>query len=624
MNELLILGILLVLFPYVGISFLNCIATGDKQNTDESFKYVVGFCIGQLVFIKLVVILGAFSLINNKGVAFVLIAIFALSLLLDYKRGWDAGIKYLKIIYKFFLNTRSFYSPLGITLALVLGLALTIDLSPPRHADGLRYHLEYSKYIVESGSLPFVPHNQLAIAADAEVLFSVILIGLGSSCVKLAIFTNLLLSILAAYIYFKKVQLNISKYAVYFFITSPVLFLASTIVKPDTLQLLYFIVALLYINKAFIKYNFIDVALAAIFLGEVLALKWTGFIPIASLVCYLIILFLFNAQNRVMLLKLLLLIGFATFIIPLFWYTRNYLATGNPIWPLMNHLFVTDDGSLLYEVSTRKSSRSELIGNSSFLGYLAYTFFIYKPSLLGGIGVSFYLAIPLAFFKTFDKKIIYNLIFLIVYLIFWYFAQASFRHLIWLLPFISILGAYGLLNALSWQRSGLKFIKVFIISSIYFQLLFLLVYSSFFIKSFLGISDIDYFATTPNYHVFKKVEDRLNNPHKKVLAVIPSSELFYLNQLHVDGNSQHSAIIDYKNIKGSSALLKRLQELKIDYILYDHQHIKNDIYIDLRKIIAEHAEIIDNYDSQIITNRLLGDSIKAKLSLVAFNDDLSK
>lgn len=621
MNFFLILLILLIFLPYAGTTILQFTSGEHGKSRDPLENYVVGFSIGQLIFIKIVTLLGVSSLINFNNILFAVLIFFAMALVLDSRRGWIAVRGYLNVASVYFSDPRNTAVSLILIPIAILVAALIVDLSPPRHADALRYHLEYSNYILNSGFLPFVPHNQLALATDAELLFSTIIIGFGDGYVKLAVYVNLIICILAAYRYFESFGAMIMKYAVWFFVASPILFLASTIVKPDTIQLLYFVVSLLLINKLYHKYSLVNLVLAAVFLAEVIALKWTGILPVVSLTCYLIYAFIINLEDRKTLFKLLFAIGVAIIIVPSFWYVRNYFATGNPIWPLMNQLFAVNDGSLLYEISTQKSSRSEIIEKYSFLGYLTYTFFFYKPAVLGGLGISCYLSVPLAIYRDVDKKVIHNLVFVFIYLVFWYLAQASFRHLIWVLPSVAVIASFGYLRSKLFQSGVLKVLRKIIIILVFFQLLFIFIYSSFFVKYFFGlVNEGEYYATTPNYHAFKAVENDIDNPLKKVLVIIPSSEIYYLHQPHVDGNSQHSAIIDYNNIKGISELLNRLKELEVGYILFSDELLQANIYSDLRKVIGNSSTFVKQYDSKVIKNRLSGSSIITTLTLVALND----
>jgi len=616
MSAILFILVMAVLVPFVG-SVLMHSSPFNRDIFKPSFEnYVVGFSLGQLLIIKIITLLGIFNLINFGFIFYSLLLLLILALLMDWRRGWAISIGYAEIVNIYLSTKRNKELWLLVVAMFILIMALIVDINPPRHADMLRYHLEYSNYILNSSSLPFVPHNQLALATDAELLFSMLIILVGSSYVKLTVYVNFIFCIFAASIYFESFGLIIRKYAIGFFITSPVLFLASTIVKPDTIQLLYFTVALLLINKLYLKFSAIKLILIAIFLGEVISLKWTGILPVLSLVIYLIFLYIAKAENRKTLLYLVAAVGIATVIVPLYWYVRNYLATGNPIWPILSHLFMVSDNSLLYEVSTHDSSRSGKIAQYSFFGYLLYTFFIYKPSVLGGLGVAYYLSLPMAIFKNTDKKIIYNFIFIFIYILIWYFAQASFRHLIWLLPFIAVIASYGYIRSKTYQTGIFKYVKKIIILLVLFQIVFIATYSTFFIKHSIGIvSDNEYYATTPNYHTFKAVEQDIGNSLKKVLVIVPGSEIYYLNQPHIDGNSRFSAIVDYNKFNSAVLLSNKLDELKVDFILFDDQLIQSKIYFNLRGVIDQ-SLVVNNYNSKIIKNRLLGKSIVKHMTLV--------
>jgi hypothetical protein len=617
MNFFLIILVMVALIPYAGSVVLHSISCNHGSSRHSLESYVVGFSLGQLLLIKIITLLGVFGLINSNSITSTLLLILIMALALDWRRGWAVALEYSEGVSAYYSARHHKAIWLIVIITFILVTALLVSLAPPRHADTLRYHLEYSNYILNSASLPFVPHNQLALAADAELLFSMIIIGLGSGYVKLAVYVNLIFCILAASKYFEPLGPVVRKYAMGFFVASPILFLASTIIKPDVIQLLYFVVSLLLINKLYQNFSVIHLILIAIFLGEIVSLKWTGILPVLSLVIYLIFLYFVKAEKRKTLLNLVVSIGIATVIIPLYWYVRNYLATGNPIWPILSHLFMINDNSLLYEVSAYDSSRSGVIEEYGFFGYLLYTFFIYKPSLFGGLGVSYYLSMPLAIYRSTDKKFGYFFVFVIIYIIVWYFSQASFRHLIWLLPFISVIASYGYVRSKKWKSGMLKYIRKVIILLVLFQLAFITIYSTFFIKHFIGVvSDDEYYATTPNYHVYKEVEIDINNSAKKVLVIIPGSEIYYFNQPHTDGNSRHSAIIDYKNINSILVLLNKLDELDLDYILFDDELIRSEIYIDLRKVIAQHSEIVEHYDSKVIKNRLTGKSVMKHLTLV--------
>ena len=74
--------------------------------------------------------------------------------------------------------------------------------------------------------------------------------------------------------------------------------------------------------------------------------------------------------------------------------------------------------------------------------------------------------------------------------------------------------------------------------------------------------------------------------------------------------------IDYKKINSIAVLLNKLDELELDYILFDDELIQSEIYIDLRKVITQSSVIVEHYESKIIKNRLTDKSVMSYLTLV--------
>ena len=62
-------------------------------------------------------------------------------------------------------------------------------------------------------------------------------------------------------------------------------------------------------------------------------------------------------------------------------------------------------------------------------------------------------------------------------------------------------------------------------------------------------------------------------------------------------------------------------ELDIDYIFFESELIKQQIYFGLRKIIENSSTEINNYTSKVVKNRLTGKTITMQLTLVELNHD---
>ena len=606
-------GLLLFFVIFTGNILINFLVSRTQLQISPIQNLIISFAIGQILLIKLISIVGLLGLFSFSSLLLSCLLLFLVMSILwkKYTLSFSGLISNLKTIWG--LEPKA----LNYLFLFIVILALMVDISPPRHADMLRYHLEYSNFIIETGNFPFLPHNQLALATDAEILFAAMITFFGVGYVKPWIFINFFLVIFSSYLFFNYFPRSESRYAIFFLIASPILFLASTIIKPDIIQFLYFINGLMLINIVIRHLDYKVLALISLMFGEIVALKWTGLIPVLSVGLTLFFALFVFEKNRKIIALVMTFIVIGVILVPILWYQRNYFATGNPIWPLLNSFFTLPNDSVFFDVASKASSRSGEIEKYGFFGYLIYTFFIYKPSLIGGVGIAYYLTWPFLHLIKKTRTILIISIFIIIYLITWFLTQASFRHLLWALPALSILGSYSYSNLRSANKSLYSYFAKFIVILIFIQLTFLFVYSGLFVKYQLGfVSDNEYFSTTPNYLTFKEIEKDISGDEGKILAIVNGSELFYLNHPHIDGNVSHSAIIDYKKNKTIDDLALKLKSLNISHILYEETLLENKVYITLNEFIRTRTLVVKNYESEIIRNRLSNSKIKRNLILV--------
>jgi hypothetical protein len=444
------------------------------------------------------------------------------------------------------------------------------------------------------------------LATDAELMFSAISTMFGVQFSKLYVGMNYLFAIIASYAYVTRIAGVSVRYYFVVFLLSPILFLAVTIVKPDVLQLVFFINVLILLDTIQRGCNRFSPILLGLFLGQMIALKWTGFIPTLAVCLYIFYLALLKKIPWPVLFRIAIIIFLCAILVPAYWYARNYHATGNPIWPLFNTLFQSDDGSLLYEIATKGSSRKGAFASYGVLGYLLFTFFWYKPSVLGGLGLSNFVLVPFGAIAKPGSLTRNLLVFVLIYVTLWLFALASFRHLIWLLPIVAVLGSMSI--SVLMERKGKFVYAVGLLAAglLAIQLAFIFAYSFMHISYRFGWqSEEEYFATTPNYAAFKAVEKAIDDD-ALVLTLIPGSELYYFSQPHIDGDGSSSALIDYYKFNTVESLTKKLASLEVKYVLYDEKLLEQDVYSTLREVISLTTGTIEGYDSKIIRNRLTG------------------
>lgn len=585
---------------------------------NKGLTYTQLFLLGLFVMIKYGNILVFFNYFNQISLSLFITICTLISL---YSLRSELPI-YKEAIQKYKNNLISFKGrPFNInleTVFLLSSIAITVyilaaSLTPPRHSDSLRYHLEYAKRIVNSSSASFIRHNQLGMGTDAELLFAMIIALISDYCIKPFLFLLYLISLKDI----NTLQFNLTgrtnKLLSFLFLATPIIFIPVTIVKPDIIQLSFFIAALAIITKR--NPSKFEIILSSLFFAEVVALKWTGIVAIASIVFFLSTL-VFIRKDKKEILKYLLLLAASGTLVPIFWYMRNFSASHNPIWPVLSSLFMSKDNSLFYYVSTRPSSRTALIEQLGFIKYLFHTFFIYKPSLLGGIGLSSFLLAPVGYFNTKIKNKTNFIIFLTIYILLWYFSKASFRHLIWLSPVLLILGAEGLKSLL--QRPTLKYAAAVLIL---FQVAFLTAYSLQALKVSVGIESVDeYLSKTSHYNIFKKVE-KIVPKDDSILFLSHLSDTYYLERKHIDINILKSAIIEFKDMTLED-LIEELKQRNTKYLLANPELLNKTEYKIFKKL-ANLSETKFSFHNIVYRNRLTGKKEKYEMVLFKLPDSSS-
>ena len=228
LSSIFVLIIWFCLLPYVGSRLLQYIAPDAVSKVSRDEFWLVGFGVGQIALVKVLTIISLYGGLHQSSMTLTLAALLLLVIGANYFKG-RGDLQYCFIMndyYSMFQSLKDKFKERDIYLLIVLFvslLLLVVDYNPIRHADALRYHIEYSNFIHETGSIPFVPHNQLALAQDAEVLFSLVHYWFGDEYVKLIIYVNFVFSLLVLYGVYGFYGKDVQKYAVYCIVTNPVL-----------------------------------------------------------------------------------------------------------------------------------------------------------------------------------------------------------------------------------------------------------------------------------------------------------------------------------------------------------------------------------------------------------------
>lgn len=209
------------------------------------------------------------------------------------------------------------------------------------HTDLLRLYLKSHTTIHETRDpLHVIPYPQLA-----EMIY-IIPVFLGDKeTARFIHFGFYLLIISLLFSLAKEKEYYFVKFAPLLFVTAPIVIRYSPSQYVDFFAVFPFLLSILLIKKdAAVK----NIILPGIILGAVFSVKmWT----LVYLPVFLIFITILNRFKILNTLKLLLFFIISSLIVPLLWYMRSFIITGNPIYPIFSKLEYLEVDSLTTPLS---------------------------------------------------------------------------------------------------------------------------------------------------------------------------------------------------------------------------------------------------------------------------------
>jgi len=181
--------------------------------------------------------------------------------------------------------------------------------------------------------------------------------------------------------------------------------------------------------------------ICAILSGFAAASKFNGMIVALLIGCFLagILLVYYGTKFKPILVGLIKY-GFILFITLCPWFVKSYLDYGNPVWPFFYGIFGGEYWSIEIASDWRYSAGwSGLIRNLSSFIMIPWDISIKSNYGGGDIGPLFLILFPLILFmKNQKKEVRIYLLFSLFYIIIWYIYSQRVRHILLLLPILSI------------------------------------------------------------------------------------------------------------------------------------------------------------------------------------------
>lgn len=256
-------------------------------------------------------------------------------------------------------------------LPFIILLIIPILTIPVRHTDALYYHAEITRIAVSAGEYPdnFGSGIGLGISSNYPPLFSMfnafLLSGSGFSITLLGLSNAILMSfILLSIGFFRDVKgpmLGLLLVAWLFFI-----------LDADTsypLQFLLFSTAFFFFDDYLRAQSPRNLALSAFFLGALSLVSYFGFFLAIFFTAYLV-------MSRKARLPDVALFCVILVVLPAPWLLRNFIISGNPVYPFLNQVF---HSPLLSEPGfsfTMLHLSNDTLGNNIYLRFITLLFFI--------------------------------------------------------------------------------------------------------------------------------------------------------------------------------------------------------------------------------------------------------
>lgn len=362
----------------------------------------ISFAFGYILFGTGIAILGLFSLLNPLIFSVYLGVVLSVSIF--PVKSCISSIGKFKSLTKIYGNVFLKHKWIFIGVLLFVIIAFLRLIPPDTGVDGIGYHTDYSKLYLKEHSLMIKPQGTeyaITVPQLGEMLYvTTYFLGVENGPRILHFIFYFLAISLVIYISFIR---KISLFTAILLATTPIIIKITSTANTD-FQWIYCWVLLFFIlteKEAKTK----NIPLSAVLFGAVLATKIQGLIFFPFFIAYISI-----ANYKTNLKTLLKQIFFFTVLalsIPLIWYLRAYLLTGNPFYPN----FAKDTGYILvagtpsfeesYTFDAVKFKVTNILSNLSPIVFIGLLIFILKPGkILQGIDrrMSIFIALLMVFY----------------------------------------------------------------------------------------------------------------------------------------------------------------------------------------------------------------------------------
>ena len=467
-------------------------------------------------------------------------------------------------------------------LALHLGLNFVATLAPPSAGDAMRYHLPVPQAYIYEHHVFFIPHAQFNLAAAAEMLFALSMLLRSDQVANILSGIPGLLAVVGTYgLASRYLGRRAGLWAALLFYGSPWVTNVADI-KNDlmwTLATLAAIIALThYLQGDGGRWGL----LGGVFLGLGAWTKYQGLNVMAGAGLALLVVVVIvqrHAGDRRRTLLHLIAVGVLAGVVASPWYLRNWLAAGDPFWPLGYPFFHGRfmDEELLQRIRTMDTVSKYGHTPLSFLlgpwfGTVQPAFEISRRNPTNVVFLAFIpgLVIVWRSWELRTRQVLGWLLSVCAgYYVFWWITYQEPRYWISICPLLAIAAAAVVVRIFEeacWRR---LIPLAALVLAVAFNLFGCFIRQSQFVPVVLGFQSRQAFLEE-NLTLYSSMQaaNRLVPPRQTILT-------FHANDYYLRYPKINAALLSQsywlRNQDYSSAetFLRRLDQLGVDYVLYD-------------------------------------------------------
>lgn len=448
----------------------------------------------------------------------------------------------------------------------LIGLCLFVlwldAATPPRNGDAMRYHLAQMEDMVRNRGFVFRPYYHYNFPIYYSYLTTPLYFFSGGMAVKL--FNFFVAAVVAAVTYGLGRAAGIRRplVAVLGVLLTPGIFRAAATVGNDLAVLAFPLAGILILHQSIKSRDQSLIPVAYVALGFSIGIKYQSLLfgP-----WYLWLTWV--ALDRTLdgpRIKRLLQAGVIALLLPAPFFLRNYLNTGDPIWPLQLDLFGVER-DYLYEITRRYSQGMAGHHTLSTTGR-ALAKLITSGTVIPTVTLFAFGGVGCLLYKGRDKTRLYLAFGILSQILLWWVIQPRLYPRFWnyLIPQFAVaaLIAYGMLRNL-WLRRAALFAGA---ATLALSVILFGIYSKGLLL-YQWNGDLDTFHDYTWFHdEYQWMGENLPD-QSGVLVTVLSGHTYYMPRNYLRADPLYSGLLDWRELD-AQGLYDAMEELDLDYMFY--------------------------------------------------------